>query len=493
MTSKNLQRIVDQGEGISVEFKTSQNRINKNAFETVCAFLNRQGGHLLLGIEDDGTVTGVDGSAVQGILDSIVTKANNPQKLSPPYYLSPEVVEIDGKNVIVLYVPESSQVHSTAGNIFDRNEDGDFDITNQPEQVTQLYLRKQSNYTENKVYPYVTLDDFKESLFDRVRKLARSQRPDHPWLEISNEELLKSAGLQKKDMQTGETGYTLAAVLLLGKDDAITSILPHYKTDAIVRIHDTDRYDDRDDIRVNLIESYDRLMEFVAKHLPEKFHLEDDQRINLRDRIFREVIGNVLIHREFTNPYPAKLVIERERVFTENWNKPHDRGNIDPENFSPYPKNPMIARFFKEIGRVDELGSGVRNTYKYCGLYSPGATPEFIEGDVFKAVIPIKIFKASVAGTTISTGQVTVEVSGGATVEVSEEVQKVVSAIKGEMKRVEIQKKLGLKHDDYFRLHYIDPALKTGLIELKYPDSPNHPNQKYRLTPKGEKLKKEIV
>jgi ATP-dependent DNA helicase RecG len=37
---------------------------------------------------------------------------------------------------------------------------------------------------------------------------------------------------------------------------------------AIVRIQNTDRYDDRDDIRVNLIDSYDRLMGFVAKHLP---------------------------------------------------------------------------------------------------------------------------------------------------------------------------------------------------------------------------------
>lgn len=121
---------------------------------------------------------------------------------------------------------------------------------------------------------------------------------------------------------------------------------------------------------------------------------------------------------------------------------------------------------------MDELGSGVRNTYKYCGIYTPGTEPEFIEGDVFQAIIPI------------NTGQ--------ATGEVSVEARKVVEAIKGEMKRVEIQKKLGLKHSDYFRLHYIDPALNAGLIELKYPDSPKHPNQKYRLTSKGMRVKKEM-
>ncbi len=204
------------------------------------------------------------------------------------------------------------------------------------------------------------------------------------------------------------------------------------------------------------------------------------------------MIGNVLIHREFTNPYPAKLVIEQGQVFTENWNKPHGRGNIDPENFSPYPKNPMIARFFKEVGRVDELGSGVRNTYKYCGLYTQGTEPEFIEGDIFKTIIPVSIHPVTAKGSIKTAGQVTVEVSGEATGEASGEVQKVVSTLEGEMKRSEIQKIIGLKHDDYFRLHYIEPSMKAGLIEMTHPDSPNHPNQKYRLTEEGIKLKKKI-
>ena len=83
------------------------------------------------------------------------------------------------------------------------------------------------------------------------------------------------------------------------------------------------------------------------------------------------------------------MIIEKDRVYTENWNRPHGSGAIDPVNFSPFPKNPVIARFFKEIGRVDELGSGVRNTFKYCGIYSPGTIPEFIEGDVFRTILPL--------------------------------------------------------------------------------------------------------
>jgi len=199
-------------------------------------------------------------------------------------------------------------------------------------------------------------------------------------------DLLKSAQLYLKDYQSGKEGFTLASVLLLGKDAVILSALPHFRTDAILRRENVDRYDDRDDIRTNLVESYDRLMAFTAKHLPDKFYLEKDQRINLRDHIFREVAGNILIHREYLNPFPAKLVIEQNRVYAENSNKPHGHGLINPANFSPFPKNPVIAKFFREIGRADEMGSGVRNLFKYCKVYS-GEKPQLREDDIFKSYL----------------------------------------------------------------------------------------------------------
>lgn len=395
MHTDKIKELIKQGEGTEVEFKSSSFKLNRDAFESICAFLNRRGGHLLLGVTNSGKIEGVFDNSVQSVVDEIVTQANNPNKLNPPFYLSPKVVRIEGKNVIHVFIPESSQVHQTVGKIFDRNEDGDFDITSQNEQVAQLYLRKQSTYTENKIYPHIHMSDFKHELFQQVRSLARNERPDHPWLALDDESLLRSAGLFKKDYLTGDEGYTLAAVLLFGKDEVIHDILPAYKTDAIKRVEDSDKYDDRDVISTNLIESYDRLMTFVQKHLPDKFFIEDEQRISLRSRIFYEVVANLIIHREFTNPYPAKFIIEGNQVITENWNRPHGNGRINPYNFSPYPKNPVIAKFFHQIGRVEELGSGVRNTYKYVRHYVKDAAPEFIEDDVFRSIIPIPKFDDS--------------------------------------------------------------------------------------------------
>lgn len=65
-------------------------------------------------------------------------------------------------------------------------------------------------------------------------------------------------------------------------------------------------------------------------------------------------------------------------MVTENSNKPHGNGMIDPENFSHFPKKPKINRFFEKIRLMDELGSGIRNTYKYSKIYT-GAEPIFTE------------------------------------------------------------------------------------------------------------------
>jgi hypothetical protein len=48
---------------------------------------------------------------------------------------------------------------------------------------------------------------------------------------------------------------------------------------------------------------------------------------------------------------------------------------------------------------------------------------------------------------------------------------------------------LNLKHKPAFRKNYLNPALASGVIEMTHPGSPNSPVQRYRLTPKGRRLK----
>ena len=253
-----------------------------------------------------------------------------------------------------------------------------------------MYIRKQEIFTERKLYPYVKKEDLRIDMLPKLRIMAENQSngSGHPWSRMTDDELLKSARLYSIDRVTGEQGFNLAAVMLLGKDDVILDIVPAYVTDALLRRVNIDRYDDREIIQTNLIESYERLMEFGRKHLLDKFFLEDDQRKSLRNIITREMIANTLIHREYTSSYQAKFVIEKERMYVENANRASQNIVITPDNMEPIPKNPIIASFFRNIGYADQLGSGVRNLFKYSKFYS-GNDPEFIEGDIFKIIVPL--------------------------------------------------------------------------------------------------------
>jgi ATP-dependent DNA helicase RecG len=60
MMRTRIHSIIREGEGLRIEFKECKTDLNKNVHETVCAFLNRHGGELLLGVNDKGLITGID-------------------------------------------------------------------------------------------------------------------------------------------------------------------------------------------------------------------------------------------------------------------------------------------------------------------------------------------------------------------------------------------------------------------------------------------------
>lgn len=384
-----VKSMLETRETVAIEFKRCGNGIEPDTYESVCSFLNRFGGDIFLDVLNDGTVVGVPKKAVPDMIKNFIKVVSNPTLFSPTVYLVPEEIQYDEKHTIIqIHVPPSAEVHSFKRIIYDRVDDADVKVT-ATGAIAQMYIRKQNIFTEKKIYPYATKEDLRLDLLSKIRIMAQNHAGgSHPWQSMDDTELLKSAGLYGRDIATGEEGYNLAAIMLLGKDDVILNVAPAYVTDAIARKINVDRYDDREVIKTNLIESYDRLMEFGKKHLPDKFFLENDVNKSIRNTILRELVGNVLMHREFTNSYTAKFVIEAEQMHIENANRALYDGFITEDNLEPIPKNPIIASFFRNIGYADQLGSGVRNLFKYSKYYS-GKSPEFHEGDIFRIVVPL--------------------------------------------------------------------------------------------------------
>jgi ATP-dependent DNA helicase RecG len=149
-----------------------------------------------------------------------------------------------------------------------------------------------------------------------------------------------------------------------------------------------------------------------------------DQRISLREKIFREIIANMLIHREYTNAFPSSLIIYTDKVETRNANRPHVYGQLYPDTFQPFPKNPRLAQLFTQMGRSEELGTGLHNVYKYSKIYSGSDNIIFLEEDIFQATIPLTV-KVTGKGNS----KVTIKVTGKVTVKVTENQKKILQLI----------------------------------------------------------------
>lgn len=392
-----LDRYIQAGEGISVEFKRCGSQPGQDTFETICSFANRQGGSILLGVRDDGAVEGVSEASALNIERNISNVTSNPNLFNvSPLVEFERLHDTEGRLVIRVWVPMGSSLYAFKGAVFDRVADADVRVRSDV-QITSMMARKQSYYSERTVYPWVTEDDLEMDLLGAVRDALRANDADHPWLSLSDGELLRAARLYGRDQLTGERGFNLAAVALLGKEGTILDVMPLYRTDAVLRRVETDRYDDRLVCRSNLVRAYDELVGFCEKWLPDSFVLDGGQRKSARDVIVRELVCNCLIHREFVSPHIARITIDGEGIRTSNASRALFAGPVTLESLDPTPKNPIIANFFTQMGRSEELGSGTRSLYKFSRLYT-GKDPVLEDGDRFTAFVPVPPVMADAAG-----------------------------------------------------------------------------------------------
>ena len=82
------------------------------------------------------------------------------------------------------------------------------------------------------------------------------------------------------------------------------------------------------------------------------------------------------------------ITIDGESVHTRNVSRALFAGPVTLESLDPTPKNPIIANFFTQMGRSEELGSGTRSLYKFSRLYT-GRDPVLEDGDQFTAFVPV--------------------------------------------------------------------------------------------------------
>jgi hypothetical protein len=239
---------------------------------------------------------------------------------------------------------------------------------------------KQVASSDSQIVPEVRWTDMQPHLLQRLREQAGLQTPGHAWLGMTDEQLLLDAGLAHPDTLTGELRFTLAALLLLGSNEALRRKLPLHGTQAVYRPGNW-RRGSREEIRTNLLETHDQLMDFASRHLPDQEETRPTgETVSMRDAILSEIFAGSLSLRDYAKSYPARFVIEADRVFLENGMAP---GKKDAKSSV----NPLITAVFKQIGW--SLKAGKTSAVDQWGKAYFGLLPLVTEGSVYRILAPI--------------------------------------------------------------------------------------------------------
>lgn len=212
MTTEKLEELLQAGEGFTIEYKECVNGLNDSVYETVCSFSNRYGGYILLGIKEMNHQTvaiGVNPKCITDMKKNFVNMLNNPNKIHPSLYLNLEEMEYKGMKILWVYVPISSQIEFCNNRIYDRNEDADQDVSTSAELVANISNRKSATYTERRIFPYCKEEHLKMELIPKVKQLALNRDRNHPWKDMDEMELMRSAGLYEEDLLTGKKDLIL--------------------------------------------------------------------------------------------------------------------------------------------------------------------------------------------------------------------------------------------------------------------------------------------
>ena len=89
MDISDIDKLIVSGEGNTIEFKEAQFTLPSSIYETVVSFSNTDGGTILLGIDKNGNISGIDANEVETIQKNIVSTLNSRDCINPPIYLQP--------------------------------------------------------------------------------------------------------------------------------------------------------------------------------------------------------------------------------------------------------------------------------------------------------------------------------------------------------------------------------------------------------------------
>ncbi|MCP4149030.1 MAG: winged helix-turn-helix transcriptional regulator [bacterium] len=359
MNAKDVISLIRKGESESLEFKRN---FEKSAVETITAFANTTGGIILIGVEDNGEITGrvVGKETTQNWINQVK------QATTPSVIPDIEIIDVDEKQVAAMRVTEFPiKPVAFKGRYFKRlkNSNHHMNIS----EVTQLHLKTFSTSWDYYIDDNHNVDHISLEKVARFIELANKYRDnkitDDPLRVLNKFELMR-------DNKITYGGFLL---FMEGHSALSTIELARFQTPTIIK--------DSTTLKSDLIQEVEAAMDFVKKHLNKAYlfdgSIQREERWDYPLEAVREIIVNAIVHRDYRDASDSVIKIYDSYIQFFNPGKLPDGLTVEVLLSGDYVstiRNKKVAEIFKEAGIIEKYGSGIgkiREAIKNHGLPEP--------------------------------------------------------------------------------------------------------------------------
>lgn len=354
MDTQQVQIILAQGEDSRHQFK--RNLTNADAFAAeLVAFANAGGGYILIGVEDNGNISGLNREDIAR-LNQLLSNASS-QHVRPPIHPTTQNMTLEQGMIMVVHVPEglNKPYMDNQARIWVKAGADKRHVTAR-EEIQRMFQETGLVYAEETLIPDSSIQHLNKVLFAEYVENRYKQTLDELGLPL--EQIIQSLKLGKNGQ------LNLAALLLFGKNPQL--FRPAFMVKAVY-IDGTDiasqHYRDSEDIEGPLINQYEHSLAFISRNL---HRLQAGQGVNSLGKLeipeitLQEVLVNALIHRDYLISAPIRILMFTDRVEIISPGHLPNHLTVEQIRFGlSNMRNPIIASHATRQMPYRGLGSGI--------------------------------------------------------------------------------------------------------------------------------------
>lgn len=398
MTPEALHDLIAAGETLAVEFKGEEKAPlnDRELVETVVCLANRTGaepGYLLVGVEDDGRITGAR-PRHGATTDADRVAALIAGRTRPALSVSVGVVSLQNASILAIEIPPTRHPVSTSDGVFLRRaRGGDGRPACLPMDIPAMQSLQSDRGLLDPSAQVVTAarwEDLDPLEFERFRRSIRERRgrSDESLIDLSDLELAKALGVVEANGSV--RAVRLAALLLFGREDVLRRLVPtHELAFQVLRGLDIEV---NDFFRWPLLRVMEEVESRIRARNREQELMVGLLRVGVPDypeRALREAVANALIHRDYQRIGAVHFQWHPERIEISNPGGFPEGVRLDNLLVTaPRPRNPLLADACKRAGLVERTARGI-DTIFYEQLRNGRLAPSYARSDTVTVVIVI--------------------------------------------------------------------------------------------------------